>query len=835
MGNSWGIVPAIGPVLNPLSVIWKEGEHDKKLPSNERRIFEGLNQKVSVLFESNGTPHIQAKTDEDMWKAIGYVQAKFRLHQMDLMRRQGRGEMAEIVGSTALESDQFQRQLGLSQTAEVEWENMQPNSEVRRMLIAYADGVNHYIQAASNKDELPLMFKLWGYKPKPWQPQDSLVVKGVLNQMLSFSTLPVKYALWSNSLGYENTMKLFPVQSPLEQYSYTSGPYENMAINPMPFSATQVIKGISEHDKRLEKETTAVVETNIVEMGKMAEGFLQKMAALPPQAVHEDSNSNAWVVDGTKTASGKPLLAGDPHLGQTLPSIWYEMEVSSPNYSFSGVSVPGIPLVLIGKNQQISWSLTNGQNQQTFYYIEKTSSKHPNKYFWEGKWHNIHNEEQIIKVKGVGEVPFQVKSTVHGPIIERDGLTLSVNWVGAIPSRSIEGLLGVVKSKNFAEFDQSLEKWTSPTMNWIYADSKGNIGLVGAGYYPIVDSLARPWMPMDGTGKGDIKGTISYTNIPRVYNPPNHMIVTANQRQVGPDFPYYIGTSMYFDFGTRAQRIEELLQKGKEFKLEDFKKIQMDVVDPLALTIKPYLLKALEGNKLNETEKKALSVLTSWGGEMDANSSGATIWWYFWEKYVNETFQPWWDMKEVPAFKGVEPIGVTAKYPSLAQNLVDWTLHAPNQEFFNNPITKEKRTASVVMVKAFKEAVSSINKQLGEDVSKWNWGDLHKRNFLSPTGIPALGYASRGDGGNQHTINVGPSLISKHGPTWRTIYDWGDNTAIGIYPGGQSENPLSPWYKDRIDDWWSGTYKTFKSYHEVEKESSSIRWTLINEHDRKGD
>jgi penicillin amidase len=365
-------------------------------------------------------------------------------------------------------------------------------------------------------------------------------------------------------------------------------------------------------------------------------------------------------------------------------------------------------------------------------------------------------------------------------------------------------------------------------MNFVYADVKGNIGLIGAGYFPIVSSQEKPWLPMDGTGEGDISGRIPYEQIPRIYNPSNHWIATANQPQVDNQFPYYIGTTLYFDSGARADRIGELLQGKHNLTINDMQKMQLDVVDPVFSKVLPKLLEALSGDDLSELEQQVLVSLKDWQGEMNGDSSSAATWWHFWDDYVHFTFDPWWEKYQVPANKGRVPIGVSSNNPSLEQDLINWTLKDPQNAFFSNPISGESHDSKDLMRKSFHNTVHDLAEKFGSDSSVWRWDKLHTRNYPALTGLKALGYGPYGDGGDQHTINAAPSLKSKHGPTWRMITDWGDGTTIGQYPGGQSENPLSPWYKDRFPDWWQGQYKSLFNFEETNNVKKQVRWHLVH-------
>jgi penicillin amidase len=800
-----GPLPPLGSAFNPGTGVWTAAK-DAELPRDTSLRVPGLQQPVQVKFDANGTAYIDAKTDHDLFLALGYLHAKNRLFQMDLMRRQGEGRLAEIVGAKALPSDELELQLGLLRTAQQEWNQMGPGSPARQALLAYTDGVNACIGEEKRNGTLPMMFKLLGYEPKPWTPVDTLVIQGDMTQTLDFTTTPLDYALLVQSLGYDRTMAWFPVQPPNAQNPYDPGPYRKDPPEPMeqPLSAMVTASSASTATATVQGTSlgtggaaSAAVTTAILDV-------LNRLRDLPPNAIHHESNSNNWAVDGTKTASGKPMLAGDPHLNQTLPAIWYQVAARSPSYDFSGVSIPGTPVVLIGKNQHIAWSLTNVQNQATFFYQEKTDPSYPNQYFWNGAWRDMQTVEYDIPVKGGKPEHLTVPLTVHGPVLTTKGQTLSVEWIGALPSPDMEVLLGILRAQNFTQFRDALKDWHAPSQNFVYADDQGNIGLISAGYYPIIPK-GDPWLPLPGTGESDIAGTIPFDDIPQVYNPPTHVVFSANQREVGPGYPYYIGTTLdFFDAGYRASRIADALAQGNRMTMKDFEALQNDTHDVLAMRIVPKLLAALTGQKLSAEEQGAQRLLAAWDGNMAVDSAAASVWWTFWNHYLSDTFQPWWDAAHVPVDQDPD-LAVGPELTSLNQDLEAWTLNDPDNSAFTAP-GRAHRTAQDVMRQAFSEAVADLSKQLGGEPASWTWGKLHARQFPSLAQIPELGYGPRPSGGDRWTVDAASGgLVSTAGPSWRFIVDWGTG-AEGVYPGGQSENPASPWYDNEIPLWWDGRY-----------------------------
>ena len=769
-----GPLPALGPAFNPTTGAWTMAT-DAQITDRSLSLA-GLEQPVRVVLEANGTAHITAQTDHDLFLATGYVHARFRLFQMDLMRRQGAGRLSEVVGKAALDTDRFELQLGLLRTAEAEWNALPANDPLHQALVAYTQGVNDRMKEAESSHQLDAMFTLLGYAPQPWTPVDSLLIKGDMTQTLNFTDTPLAMSLLNKSLGADLTNEWFPLLPPNEQSPYDPGPYVKEAPAPI-----ESVTALSEPDQSV----------------------YAKLASLPAGLIAHGGESNNWAVDGTKSASGGALLAGDPHLHLTLPSIWFQLTQDSPGYHMSGVSIPGTIGVLLGHNQHIAWSLTDAQDQQTFFYVEKEDSAHPNQYFWNGSWQKYRTVDYAIPVKGGPTQHLTVKLSVHGPVISDRGQTVTVWWAGNIPSQDFRVLMGIDRASNWREFRDALKGWYSPTHNFVYADDAGNIGLISAGYFPQV-AKGQPWLPMPGTGEDDVTGTIPYDDIPQVYDPPDHVIWSANQRQVTDKYPYYIGTaSNFFDPGYRANEIHRVLTQPGKLSAADMQALQTDTRDFLASEIVPVLLQSLAGQKLNAKETAAVALLQSWDYHMDANSKAATLWWFFWQDYIDATFGPWWKSRHVP-------VAMSEVTDMLGQDLETWTLHEPTNRAFG------AHNSAYVMLTAFRSAAASIVP----------WGQVHKRELENLAQISGLSYGPRADRGDGYTPLAAPDFPSTHGPSWRMVVDWGSHTFQGVYPGGQSENPASGWYTNRVETWWDGKLDPILNADQAASSPGIKTWSL---------
>ena len=852
----YGPVPALGRALVPGHGAWASAAGGQPVRS-QTLALPGLSHPVSVAFTSHGVASIRAASDGDAFLALGYLHARFRLTEMDLERRLGEGKIAQLAGPAGLSSDKFELRLGLLRTAQAEWAATPPASPAGQALLAYSRGVNDYLAQVRRTGDWPSIYALAGVYPVPWTPVDSMVLQGVLTQQLDYTTTPLDYALLERSLGAARTMAWFPVLAPGQHTAYDPGPYKYRGIapiapqatadllaqGPVPGPAARValpaappsprVSGetpVTAADVRQRAEAPAAGPTHdgvSARTATAAAALLAQADKLPFGQIHEYPDSNAWAANGPVLAGAKSMLAGDPHLPQTVPSIWYQAALSAPGLSVTGVTVPGLPGVLIGHNTHIAWSLTDTENQAALFYTERTSASRPGQYFWRGSWRRMREAHYTIDVRGGSPVRLTVDLTVHGPVMTQAGQTTSVDWMGNIPSPDLAVILGVNRAHDFAQFRAALAGWRAPSQNFVYADDRGNIGAISAGYYPLVRH-GDPWLPLPGTGADDVAGVIPYASVPQVYNPPGHVVATANQRPVGASYPYYIGTSAdFFDPGYRASQIYASLRGRSGLRPADFAAVQLSLTDPLARQIVPRLLAALRAGHLSAQQQAAAAVLHGWDGTMARTSAAAALWWTFWGDYLHAVFQPWWNAADVPVHKDRPGLAVSPSLASLDEVLAAWTTADRANSAFSPP-GGPHRTAPVVMRAAFATAVAHLAATLHGAPSSWAWGRLHSRQFPSVTQAAALGYGPRASGADPWTVNAADGgLVSHQGPSWRMIVGWtghGSATGEGVYPGGQSENPASGWYEDQMADWWNGQYLAMPPAGGYA--AGPIRWSL---------
>ena len=789
-----GPLPALLPLLNPSQGVWSVAGDAASQPAGTVHV-PGLQGPVSVVWSKGQVPHVFAKNDHDLFFMQGYLEASNRLFQMDAMRREGEGTLAAILGKPALQNDEQFLSYGLLVGAERTLRSMRQDPAGQAALgdlQAYSAGVNQVIRQDEQSHNLPLIMKLLGYSPKPWTPLDSLVVQEDMQENLSLNLTALDMAVLVQRFGPQLANALLPLMPPNAQHPYDPGPYGKPATAPLPPVA--VGGRVS--------ATAAALAGRILGSPSLFAGAFQGLEM-----------SNNWVVGGQLTASGKPLLAGDPHLDLTLPSIWYELQLQDPHYDVAGVSIPGTPGILIGHNQQIAWSLTDTESQSTFFYVEHLNGKHPTKYLYDGTWHPLTFHRYTLQVKGGQTVRYSVPWTNNGPILTADGQTVAMDWTGQIASQDVTALLAVDQAQDWQQFKQALLPWNNPPHNFVFADRAGEIGIIAPGFYPVFPKGVRPWLPMNGTGGAEWIGRIPESAIPQSYNPPNHFLWSANQRPVAANYPYYIGTAWdWFSNGYRADTIYNFLAnpKNQPFTVAKMEQLQSDNQDYLALHMAPLIAKAGKELGLTGSVGHAVASLASWPGVMSQDSVQAAIYYAFWQDYMQAVFGPWWRQAKVPVKKDPD-LAISQGLTPLDEDLQVWTLDQRSSPWLMDPVTHQMRSTDALMRQALRQAIAGLTKTLGPNPTHWQWGREHKRLFASLSGLTALArgpYASSGDENTPDAADSG--LVATAGPSWRMVVDLGDLSASrAIYPGGQSENPVSPDYASFLPYWLHYRYLPF--------------------------
>ena len=804
-------------ILDPRFGIWTSvfGATHK----GERTLtLKGLRDEVVVVWDRWGVPHIFASNEYDLAFAFGYVQALDRLWEMDLERRLASGRLSELFGDKTFDTDVFYRTMGLKPGAERTWDEIKKGGfpVLKRCLELFAEGVNAAIKDMRASGTLPIEYKLLGVEPEPWEPLDTLLVDrlicwgltGSFESLYLFKLLRGLQEAFGVDEGYKMVKELLPADRPLEvdEYIIPPGPVvASPAFSPRgafstPINALEIELGSQEG-------LEAVME--------WWEG-----ASSLCSPIRGAFASNNWVVSGALSESGKPMLCNDPHLALTVPPVWYEAHLVVRNQSglllnVRGVAFPGVPVIVIGRNDRIAWGFTNvGADVIDFYYYVWDGTGERYWYEPEGRWLEVERVEETILVKAGGklvEKKILLNYTIHGPLVERHDVRFAIKWLGHYPTFEAEALRRYNWARGMADFVEAMRLFHLPAQNHAYADADGNIAWWACGRYPNRTNIDRSdplriWLPYNGSaaeGEWDEEDWIDPPDeVPHLINPAWGYIITANNRPASAeDYPliYEIGWT-WADY-YRARRIRELIEALTPLSVEDMKIVQNDVLSIPARELVPYLIDAVDirlAGQLSDVERDALDELRNWDYYMRTDEVAPTIFTTWLRIFVNATFFD--EFKKA----GMEDLKVPL---SMLEYFVK-AYPGTGARWFDDQTTPEVEDRDTVMAYAFRKAVKKLSKKLGSDVSSWKWGRLHKLEAEHAMGsvLPWLNYPELELNGYSDCVNNLGGVRASHGPSWRQIVDFGGES-LCIIPGGQSGNPFSPHYHDQLELWAKGDYK----------------------------
>jgi penicillin amidase len=752
----------------------------------------GLRDRVTVRRDERGIPYIEAKNDEDLYFAQGYATASDRLWQMDLLRRNERGELAEVLGAgpnnIALEQDKQHRILGFSQVVDAEVAQATPQS--RALLDAYARGVNAYIESL-NARTLPPEFQILQYKPRPWTPADSLLVVKLFSEALSSTwRLDVMREAFAG-LPPEKRAGLMPETSPLDVLVVGKDSRRDKKLSRLSASESIPSRDTTSREALLFLAMAEeLAAQSLTRVGLYAEGL---------------AASNNWVVSGKHTASGKPLLANDPHLAASAPSIWYMVHLTAPGVRVAGVTSPGLPGIVIGHNDRIAWGFTNVGPDVQDLYVEKFDPANPRRYLTPSGWRDADIRHEEIKVrKGFMEsttdtVPLDVTVTRHGPIVfEKDGKRYALRWTALDPKlNNPDSSYLMNRARNWKQFSTALNSFTAPTQNIVYADVDGHIGYHAAGVVPIRKS-GDGSMPYDGsTDAGEWVNYIPVDKLPQLFDPPSGIIVTANQRIVGTNYPYFLTHSWAQPY--RARRILDLLNQKQRLSADDFRRIQGDVYSIGHVLFARQTAKILHSDADTTDAKLAgmIDVFEKWDGQVNAQSNVAPM-----LAQMRVAFRS----RILTAALGDDLVKIYQW--SNFDTTIDRLVTDQPKEW----LPKEFSSYAELLRACHDDARKVLMRTLGADESKWTWGEMVKVRFNHPlAAAPLIGsqfsippIPQNGAGGLAATVNVGANVSMR---LIADTSDW-DKTQHGITLG-ESGVPSSLHWKDQLDDWRAVTPRAF--------------------------
>lgn len=788
--NKLGPLPPMGKLLNPATGLWANAESNAK-PADEQYNLAGLKAEVKVHFDERMVPHVFAQNDEDLYYMQGYLTAKFRLWQMEVQTHNAAGRVSEIAGEKALKTDRLQRRIGMVYGAEEAEKYINADPESKKLVEAYCAGVNAYINNLQVKD-YPLEYKLLNYKPEEWKPiKVALLLKNMAN-MLSVFEYDIENANFVSKYGMEEFRKLYP------DFVADEDPIVSRETK-FNFSG----KEVAGMDGNIKNDSLSMVMNNTLAQLGGVNSHIEKP--------DEITGSNNWAVSGSKTKSGGPMLCNDPHLKLSLPSIWYEMHLVSPNMNVYGATIPGAPAVIIGFNDSISWGVTNGGRDVRDWYQVKFKDANRDEYEYNGKWLKSEKRVETYKVAGGKDLLDTVIYTKFGIVVfdknygeAESSHNLAMRWTAHLPSNEFKTFYLMNQGKNYDDYINALKNYTCPAQNFVFASRSGDIAIKEQGRFPIRNKATEQgkYLSNGSSTVDEWTDFIPYQYNPTDKNPARGFVSSANQHPTDSTYPYYYpGVGVYENY--RNRRINQVLAAGKDIDMEFMKKLHSDNYNMNAAEALPTLLALLDSSKLSKDELHYVDALSKWNYFNDANQIEPV----YYEIWFNELRRLLWD--EMLTSKS--PMKQPDFYVTVQFLKTDSTSH-----FYDNQETKVVETRTVLVQQSFakiKQALDSkefveVSEPYGKDEAfvaankPHDWGTYKDTKVAHLAGIDAFSRKAY-NGGNRGIVNA---TNNSNGPSWRMIVDEGTMKAYVVYPGGESGNPGSKYYDNMVDTWAKGEY-----------------------------
>ncbi|HLK65877.1 MAG TPA: penicillin acylase family protein [Bryobacteraceae bacterium] len=690
----------------------------------------GLDKQVEILRDRWGVPHIYASTMHDLFFAQGYITAKDRLFQLDLWRRVGTGKLAEVLGPSVIERDRLARSVNFRGDWNAEWAAYGPDAKV--IVTAFVEGINAYIKSLGGK--LPPEFQAAGYAPGMWAPEDCLSRVAGLT-MTGNVTREVTHAQEIQRLGLDRAMEATRLE---------------------PAVKLEVPTGLD----------LSSITNDILGAYRQAVGAVR---------LTTEQGSNNWVVDGTMTATGRPMLANDPHRPVQLPSLRKTVHLVGPGWNAIGSGEPGLPGIALGHNENVAFGFTIVGIDQQDLYVESVNPENPDEYRYRGAWKKFDIERQKLRVKGQGEQTIMLRYTVHGPVLHEDVAhhhAFALRWVGSEPGTAgyMAGI-ALARAQDWKTFREAMSRYRVPSENLVYADTKGNIGWQVGGLTPIREGW-NGLLPVPGEdGRYEWKGYRRSDELPFEFNPARHYIATANNNILPKDYSIplgYDGWALPF----RVSRIRQMLDAGRKFDIEDFVRMQQDVTSLPAQRFQA-VLKQWHPDP-GSRAAKVVGELLAWDAAITVESRPALI------------YEVW--LSKLPA----------AMSGSASRGDLESMLH-----------TLESAPNLQALQKSLDATLEQLDRQFGTDPSAWQWGKLHTLTLAHPLGKREYQLGPVARPGDSNTVNAtsGGNFRQTSGASWREILDVGDwDRSVMTNVPGESGDPASKHYGDLLDDWAKGRY-----------------------------
>ena len=795
LNKKWGVIPPIGKLLSPQQGFWQNAETVGG-NRNEHFSFSGLKGKATVYLDERLVPHVFAQNDEDVYFIQGYLHAKYRLWQMEFQTMAAAGRISEILGNDPrfLRYDREQRRLGMVYAAENAEKAVNADPASKKYFDAYTNGVNAYINNLT-RGQLPVEYKILDYSPEPWSNLKTALFLKMMSKDLAGTEYDLDYTNEKSVFGVDEMRRLFPEISDSSRPFIPKGTvFSPPGIVPVkPATADSLYFG---------KDT--IVGAHEVNKPNPLNG------------------SNNWALAGKKTKSGAPILCNDPHLGLTLPSIWFEMQLTTPTMNVYGATFPGSPNVIIGFNDSVAFGFTNAMRDVKDYYSIKFKDGTKQQYWFNGKWQPTTIRIEHIKIRGLPTFEDTVAYTIFGPVMYDQSMTidsthdnaLAVRWIAHDSSNEGAMWFKLDRAKNYTDYLNAIKDFSCPGQNMLLATKSGDIAVWQQGKFP-ARWPGQGLYVMPGEDSSYMwQGYIPQAENPHMVNPDQGFIETANQRPVDSAYPYFIPGNYY---EPRGRTLEEKLSKMQQVTPQDMMALQNDVYSSQAAEAVPLLLKYIDETKLSAKAISYLGELRSWDYQLNADSKAPTIyenWLYAFKKkiYGDE-------------FSRFHKTNITIPDN---QFMLEAILRDSSYKYIDDISTPQVETINDQVTSSFQQTTDKLAAADSTDALIW-WKEKHSSIFhLLQSGALPFARTDLHVGGWNESVSA---ITKDHGPSWRMIVQLSEPTvAYGIYPGGQSGNPGSPFYDNFVDNWAAGKYYTLWVMKESEADDKRIIGVLTFSH-----
>jgi len=766
---------SLGGLLDPLDGLYRTARHAEHPPS-QRLTLDALDASVTVVRDERGVPHIFADSDRDATIALGYMVAQDRLFQLDFIPRVASGRLSEVFGAVSINTDRFLRGTGMDWAAKKIAARIEQEQSLERDIIGwFADGANAYIDALDEND-LPFEFRLLGYRPERYSYLHAVRLMQYFAYDLTYYSDAAYYTTLQERLGAKDYAALYPRHAPLYVPII---PEPGGGATPRLAESAPGSGGVSDGLSAL----TALAARQ------------QRMPGVWGDGEAPGKGSNNWAVSGARSATGAPLLAGDPHLSMTLPSIWYEVHMVTPTMNTYGVTPPGAPVLMIAFTDYAAWSLTNtGADVIDHYALELDQTG--TRYRFEGGWRDLEAVLDTIQVKGGAPVVDTLYYSHWGPTAIDDSIAVAIRWVAHEDGHTLQAAWEMNHARNLEEFQAALQHWDTPMQNIIYADVDNNIAIRSTGYLPVRKAGHGIGLLDGSTTAYDWIGRVPFDELPHSINPTQGFLASSNQQPTDSTYPHYLGHDWRSSY--RSLRIDTLLRASSKHAVDDFKRYQADVHAVQRDLFVP-LIDTLAG--LSPRADTLRRLLSAWTGETTVDRPEPLVL-FEWLRTLHALA---WDE---PAFEEVRRPSEPILYGLLRDE--------PDASWLDVQATERREDAAGLLRLALEATADTLAARYGWDVEAWRWGDHHKVLFRHLTQSAALRALWRGPlehPGFASTLSPAGGRTTTHSASWRMVVDFSQTppAGYGVYPGGQSGNPFSVFY-----DLQMPTYLAF-DYYELRK------------------